>query len=242
MKGLVFAAGRGSRLRPETDETPKPLLDVADEPLLSWCLRAITDAGVDEIVVVVGYRAAMIVDRFGDSFDGASLSYVHQTERKGLAHAVCTAEESLEDGDDVLCVNGDNVFEGDLSPLVDRHLDPTVDGTILLDRPDRNEGRSMARCAVGPDGSIAEVTVSSADGPVGTGFVAAGAQTHDSTALVDACRRVDRAATGEYELSDALELLIKDGNRYVGIEPDSWHLNVNTPSDLERAREHLRRA
>ncbi|MEM4780112.1 MAG: nucleotidyltransferase family protein [Halalkalicoccus sp.] len=235
MDALVFAAGRGTRLRPHTDETPKPLLDVAGDPILARCLRAVVDP-VDRIVLVVGYRAREIRERFGDSFAGTPIEYAHQERREGLAHAVLAAAEFL-DGT-VLTVNGDNVFDGDLSSLVERHRKRGVDGTVLLDRVSRNEAEATARCDLAADGTVREIETAVGDRPE-AGYIAAGAGTHDAKALVSACRAVERSENGEYELTEALAALVDEGKQYVGVEPDGWHLNVNTPADLERARERF---
>ncbi|SDR18910.1 nucleotidyltransferase family protein [Natronobacterium texcoconense] len=257
MHALVFAAGRGSRLRPYTDETPKPLLEVAGEPMLVRLLRSIADAGIEEITVVVGYGREAIVDRVGDSLTGTPITYAVQHERKGLAHALYTA---LEDGygvslprldvrnpslpplpesvpENVLTVNGDNVFEDcDLSRFVERHCETDVDGTLLLDRVSRNEAETTARCVLDDDGTIRSIEAST-DGAQ-PGYVAGGVQTHDTASLLEACLSLERADSGEYELAEALESLTSR-NRYVGIELEGWHLNVNTPADLERARRRL---
>lgn len=233
---IVFAAGRGTRLRPLTDETPKPLLEVGGEPILARCLHAVADAGVDGITVVVGYRGHEIVDRFGDSFRGVPIRYATQEEREGLAHAVLAAAErvDLEAVGSVVTVNGDNVFDCDLAPLVERHRDPDADGTVLLDRASRNEAETTALCDLEDDGTIRAVASTVADHR--GGYVAGGVQTHDGAALLEACRRVDRGESGEYELADALQAMVDRGRRYVGVELEGWHLNVNTRADLERAR------
>lgn len=278
MHALVFAAGRGTRLRPYTDETPKPLLEIGGEPLLERTLRSVVDAGVESMTIVVGYRADAVREAIGNETDGIPVRYAVQTERLGLAHAVRTAfedgygvtdpdelpeTESADDsgaGDlptDVLTINGDNVFDPDcdLSRLVDRHREPGVDGTLLLDRVERNEAEATARCVVDEHGLVQSLESSADDaGDVGSdsasgsrsdsdsgpNYIAGGVQTHDARALYAACRAVDRADTGEYELTDALESLLASGRRYVGVELAGWHLNVNTPADLERARRYFR--
>ena len=263
MHALVFAAGRGSRLRPYTDATPKPLLEIDGVPLLERTLRSVGAAGIDMITIVVGYRAEAVREAIGTAVEGVPVSYAVQTERLGLAHAVRTAFEdgygvtepdALSDtsgvggdGDlptDVITVNGDNVFgpDCDLSRLCETHHEPAVDGTLLLDRVSRNEAEATARIDLADDETVRslESATGTVDGPT-SGYIAAGVQTHDAHALYDACRRVDRAETGEYELTDALESLLADGRRYVGVELEGWHLNVNTPDDLERARSYLGR-
>ncbi|OIB55960.1 nucleotidyltransferase family protein [Natrialba sp. SSL1] len=277
MHALVFAAGRGTRLQPYTDDTPKPLLEVGGEPLLRRTLQTVTDTvpGIEQFTIVVGYRGDKIVDCIGSTVDGVPVSYAWQRNRKGLAHAVCRAaedgygvtlapddenvnvnvnenENENEDGeedkdanvsdtafpDDVLTINGDNALDCDLSALVDRHREPGVDGTLLLDRVSRNEAEATALCSLAADGRIRSVESTLERGQT-TGYMAAGVQTHDGPDLLDACRTLDRADSGEFELTAALESLLADGAQYVGVELDGWHRNVNTPTDLERARERF---
>jgi|GEM_PF-286594 len=264
---FVFAAGRGSRLRPYTDDTPKPLLTVDGDPLIASSLRAATDAGVDAIVVVVGYRADDVRRELGIQFSGVPLAYVEQTEREGLAHACrCGASVLGVDGssvttstsgatvrerasnfpvpethteiDGILTLNGDNVIEGSLEPLLEAFHQPGVDGAIVLDPIDRNEAEMAGLCDVDDTGRIRSVesTTQPSDGL--TGFVAAGMQIHDD-AILEACSRVPRGEVGEYELVNALEWRIDAGATYVGVELDGWHLNVNTPTELARARDRF---
>ncbi|SDJ69786.1 glucose-1-phosphate thymidylyltransferase [Halovenus aranensis] len=112
MIGVVPAAGQGTRLRPLTDDTPKGLVDIAGQPLLAHVFETLLDSGVDELVVVVGYRAGDIVAHFGESYAGCPLTYVHQRERLGLGHAIAQARPHV-DGPFVV-LNGDNVVRGTL--------------------------------------------------------------------------------------------------------------------------------
>ena len=116
MDMVIPAAGRGSRLGKLTDDRPKGLVDVAGRPLLAHVFETAVDAGADQLVVVVGYEAGQIVDRFGDVFAGVPITYVHQRERLGLGHAVLQAEPHV-DGT-FLLVNGDNVFAGSVAPAL----------------------------------------------------------------------------------------------------------------------------
>ena len=92
----IPAAGRGSRLGELTAERPKGLVDVAGRPLLAHVFETAVEAGADALVVIVGYEAAQIVDRFGDAFAGVPITYVHQRERLGLGHAVLQAEPHVD--------------------------------------------------------------------------------------------------------------------------------------------------
>lgn len=235
MDGVVFAAGRGTRLRPLTDETPKPMLEVGGEPLVVRCLRRLVALGADRVIVVVGYRADVIRDHVGATFADVPVVYAHQDEPRGMAHALLAAAPSVTD--DMLLIDGDNCFDCDLTPVVERHHEPDVDGVVLLERVSQNAAKSKAICHRDGDGTIRRI-VNKPDEPPDPAFVASGFQTA-TPELIDACRRIEESPRGEYEMAAAIQRTIDDGRHVVGVELDGWHLNVNTPSDLERARMHF---
>jgi len=117
MDTVIPAAGRSSRLGELTADRPKGLVEVAGRPLLAHVFEKVVEAGADELVVIVGYEAAQIVDRFGDAFEGTPITHVYQRERLGLGHAVLQAEPHV-DGT-FLVVNGDNVFSGSVAPTIE---------------------------------------------------------------------------------------------------------------------------
>ncbi|MBO9652601.1 MAG: nucleotidyltransferase family protein [Variovorax sp.] len=75
---MILAAGRGERMRPLTDATPKPLLEVAGKPLLQWPIEALVDGGFTELVVNTAWLGEQIPLRFGDRFGGCSIAYSHE--------------------------------------------------------------------------------------------------------------------------------------------------------------------
>ena len=109
MQAIVLAAGEGTRLRPLTRTTPKPMLPVADRPLAAHVAETAVEAGATELVFVVGYRREQVEAYFGDSFMGAPVRYAVQEEQAGTADAVAAAREHLEGPFAVL--NGDNVYD-----------------------------------------------------------------------------------------------------------------------------------
>lgn len=234
MDGLVFAAGEGTRLRPLTDETPKPLLEVGARPILDRCLETLVDLGVDRLVVVVGYRAGDVVEHVGDAFCGVPATFARQEERAGMAHALLAAADHL-DGD-VAMMDGDCLIDADLGPLVERHREPSVDGTLLLTRVPRDEARQMAPVDLDPDGRLLGIR-KEPDDPPDPALVAAGFQTA-SPELLDACRSIGRSVRGEYEMAAAIQELVDRGRTIVGVEANGWHANVNTPEDLAAARSY----
>ena len=115
MKAVVLAAGKGTRLRPLTDDKPKGLVEVDGRPIVTHCFERLAELGAEEFVVVVGYRKEDIIEHYGDEWEGIPITYTHQREQKGLAHALLTAEELIDDP--FMLILGDNIFEANLADL-----------------------------------------------------------------------------------------------------------------------------
>ena len=114
---VILAAGEGRRLAPLTNRRPKPMVPVANRPLLSHVVEAVAAAGIDRIVLVVGYRQERIRNHFGDGDDwGVTIEYVEQPTQLGTGHAVLQAEPVV-DGPFVV-LNGDRVVDADVVAAV----------------------------------------------------------------------------------------------------------------------------
>lgn len=97
MKGVLLAAGRGTRLRPQTDTIPKPLLKVGGKPILTWIIEGLRNAGIQSLSIIVGHLADQIEAYYGDgSALGVSLRFHHQTVRNGTARAVLPAAGDID--------------------------------------------------------------------------------------------------------------------------------------------------
>ena len=145
MKAVVLAAGEGTRLRPLTRTRPKPMLPIANQPLLEHVLEAAREAGVDEFVFVVGYKRERIQNHFGDGDDwDVDIEYVVQETQLGTGHALLQAESAI--GSDFLALNGDRIVEPEaISEVMDarresrdrvmavtRHKNPENYGVVEL--------------------------------------------------------------------------------------------------------------
>jgi MurNAc alpha-1-phosphate uridylyltransferase len=78
VKAMILAAGRGERMRPLTDASPKPLLEVAGKPLLQWPIEALAAGGFTELVVNTAWLGEQIAERFGERFGESSIAYSHE--------------------------------------------------------------------------------------------------------------------------------------------------------------------
>ena len=104
---MILAAGRGERMRPLSDATPKPLLRAGGKPLIVWQLEALVRAGFVEVVVNVSHHGAMIVDTLGDGRAfGARIAWSREAEPLEVAGGITTAVPLLPPGP-VLVVSGE---------------------------------------------------------------------------------------------------------------------------------------
>ena len=162
LKGLILSGGEGTRLRPITHTSAKQLVPVANKPVLFYGIEALVEAGVKDIgIVIAPETGAEIAEAAGDGSDfGASITYIEQEAPLGLAHAVLTAEQFLQDRPFVMYL-GDNLLRDGISDLVKafrssraRRADPPHPGPrsrqLRRRRARRRPGRSPDREARGP--------------------------------------------------------------------------------------------
>ncbi len=107
---VVLAAGEGTRLRPLTHNRPKPMLPAANQPVLQHVLDALVDAGMERLVIVVGYRRERVQEFFGSQYRDTPITYVKQEKQLGSGHALLQARSAV-DGPHVV-VNGDQLVDG----------------------------------------------------------------------------------------------------------------------------------
>ena len=132
-KGVILAAGLGTRMGSLTQGQPKVLLEFGGQPLILYAIRALVRAGIEEIAVVVGHQAQTIRDVLGCETDvGANLEYLYNPYfRGGNALSVLMARDWLEDEPFVLCM-GDHVME---RRLISRLLHAgAIQETLCVDR------------------------------------------------------------------------------------------------------------
>lgn len=135
-KAFILAGGIGERLKPLTDETPKPMLEVAGKPILLHALNWLEYNGIEEIILAVGYRKEKIMNYFGAGRRGGA-RLVYSVEEKPLgtggalkAAAALLAAEGEEDR--FLMLNGDNLMDIDYPKMLASHEKNKAQGTIAL--------------------------------------------------------------------------------------------------------------
>ncbi len=134
MKAVVMAGGEGTRLRPMTASMPKPLLPIANRPVMGHALALLKKHGLTDNVVTVQFLAAMVRDYFGDGEElGMTLAYATEDQPLGTAGSVKNAEAALRHSP-FLVISGDALTDIDLSALIAQHRDTEAMVTVCLTR------------------------------------------------------------------------------------------------------------
>ncbi|WP_312911801.1 UTP--glucose-1-phosphate uridylyltransferase AglF [Natronosalvus caseinilyticus] len=234
MQAVVLAAGKGTRLRPLTDDKPKGMVEVAGKPILTHCLEQVVDLGADELIVVVGYEKEKIIEHYGDDFQGVPITYTHQREQNGLAHALLTVEEHIDD--DFMLILGDNIFRANLSDVVRRQQEDRADAAFLVEEVPWEEASRYGVCDTNKYGEITDVVEKPEEPP--SNLVMTGFYTF-TPAIFHACHLVQPSNRGEYEISEAIDLLIQSGRTIDALRLDGWRADIGYPEDRDAAEERV---
>ncbi len=118
MKVIIPVAGAGTKLRPLTYTQPKALIPVAGKRILDFIIDQLLDVGLNEFVFVVGYLGEKIKDHVESKYPQIKADYAVQADRLGVGHAIWTAREFLNPGEEILIVLGDTIVKTDLKEVL----------------------------------------------------------------------------------------------------------------------------
>jgi NDP-sugar pyrophosphorylase family protein len=131
MKGLILAGGKGTRLRPLTLNTPKPIVPVANAPFLLYQIDLMRSAGIEEVILSLSYQPRKIEDLLKDGTDyGIGIRYAVEGTPLGTGGAFKNAEEHLDST--TVVFNGDVLTDLDLSAVIATHKKTHAVATIVL--------------------------------------------------------------------------------------------------------------
>lgn len=217
MKGVVLAAGKGSRLFPVTHVVPKPLLPLANRVTLDLAFEKLLDIGVDEIGIVVSDNRKIMADALGDGKEyGVKLTYIHQPNPQGLAHAVGFAREFVG-SDSFILYLGDAVYSESLRPFRQRFEDSRCDNLNLVKPVPDPERFGVAEV----DGERILRLVEKPKEPK-SNLAMAGVYFFGPK-IWSAMEGLPPSARGEYEITDAIQRLIDTGgNVLAGVYEGEW--------------------
>ncbi|KAB1196260.1 MULTISPECIES: UTP--glucose-1-phosphate uridylyltransferase AglF [Haloferax] len=235
MQAVVLAAGKGTRLRPLTEDKPKGMVEVAGKPILTHCFDQLVDLGADKLVVVVGYKKEVIIQHYDDEYRGVPITYTHQREQKGLAHALLTVEDHIDE--DFMLMLGDNIFNANLGDVVKRQREDRADAAFLVEEVEWDNASRYGVCVTNDYGEITEVIEKPEEPP--SNLVMTGFYTF-TPAIFHACHLVQPSNRNEYEISEAIDLLIRSGRTIDAIRIDGWRMDIGYPEDRDEAEKRLK--
>jgi glucose-1-phosphate thymidylyltransferase len=229
---VIPVAGVGSRLRPHTHTVPKALINVAGKPMLAHILDELLRIGVDEAVFVIGHMGDQIAEYITRKYPRMTSTFVEQPDRKGLGHAIWLTKEAVGSRP-ALIVLGDTIFRADFRGVLAAGVsslgvkeveDPRRFGVAIV------EGGRIARLVEKPDTPISRLAL------VGIYYIV------NSTLLygaLDEMIAADRTTKGEYQLTDALEIMLQRDEAMTVFPVDGWYDCGKTETLLSTNRELL---
>ncbi len=233
MKAVVLAAGEGARLQPITATRPKHLIQIGGKSILEYCFEALKFIGITEVVVVTHYMGNAIRDFFGDGENfGLNISYVEQTEMLGTGDAVSVAEPYIES--DFLIVYGDLLFAREAVSDVVRLFEAENPAVVMAVVPVENP-ESYGVVSIEGGKVIKRIVEKPAIGKAPSNLANAGLYVL-SKEIFGKIRQTKASVRGEWELTDAISLLIADGKSVLAsqVSKANW-FDIGRPWDLLEA-------
>jgi glucose-1-phosphate thymidylyltransferase long form len=233
MKGLIPAAGKGTRMEPFTNAYPKELLPVGEKAVIEHCIEDMREAGITEIVVVVGWKQHAILDYLGSGEEyGVQLTYVVQDDRNGLAGAVKAGEHLLSD-EAFGVVLGDNYVDDKqaLKQLVDFHQERGFDATIGTFNPEDVTSYGV----LDVEGNEVKGMVEKPSEDEAPSDIAISGMYVFEPEIFGAIENIEKGKGGEYQLTDAIDLLRKRNDNVGFKNIKGTRIDVGTPERLREA-------
>jgi glucose-1-phosphate thymidylyltransferase len=229
VKAVILAAGRGTRLKPLTDARSKPMLPLANQPLISYPLQKLLCAGIYDIGIVVGDNEDEL--RAGLAHVPAELSYIRQDEPRGLAHAVLCAESFTGD-DEFILLFCDNLFSEPLALAQAEWTALSTPGSgaaAMIHVIEVEDPRAFGVAVVDGDGWVQELEEKPKQpksnlAVVGIDFL--------TPRIFDAIPRISPSARGELEITDAIGELVAMGHRVRARQLSGFWYDTGTIPDL----------
>ncbi|KAA3595895.1 MAG: nucleotidyl transferase [Calditrichaeota bacterium] len=215
MKAIIPVAGVGSKLRPHTNTNPKVMLNVAGKPIIAHIMDRLIEEKIDTAIFVVGYLGDKIEKFVRANYSSVNLKFVEQKEAKGLGHAIYMAQEFMDDSP-ILITLGDTIFDVNLKEVLKSKTSSL--GVHSVENPERfgvalKEGNYIENLVEKPKTFLSKLAL------VGLYYIKSGVNLKKGLKeLLDK----DIKTNGEYQLTDALQLMIKNGEKFTTFEVDGW--------------------
>ncbi|MEM2909616.1 MAG: glucose-1-phosphate thymidylyltransferase [Nitrososphaerota archaeon] len=231
MKGLLLAGGHGTRLRPLTFTGNKHLLPIANKPILFYGLENLAKVGIKEVGIILGPIKEGIVEAVGDgSKFGLKVTYIHQPEPLGIAHAILISEDFLHDENFVVYL-GDNLLKQGIKSFVELFEKNQSDGVIGV-----TPTKEPQRFGVVEMGNGKVVRLVEKPKQPRSNLALVGVYVFNAS-IFEACRRIKPSWRGELEITDAIQTLIDMKKRVDVNFVEGWWKDTGKPEDLLEANQ-----
>lgn len=241
MIGIIPAAGKGTRLKPITDAIPKELLICGSKPLIEHALDSMSVIGIKRVCIVTGHKKGPLMDFIKDgALYNIDVDYVYQTRALGLGHAIlCTKNKVHDDGKDLFVLNGDTVIEPKtvLAEMAKIHKKEKPIATLLIHEVADPKRWGIAKLD-GFNGNISEVK-KLFEKPQNESEWIEFAQNGKYYAIVGVyclnqkmysyLEKTHTGRGGEIQLTDAIELAIKNKERVIAMKFNGSWLDIGAP-------------
>ena len=231
-KGIILAAGLGTRLRPLTKVTSKHLLPVGNEPMIFHSVKQLTAAGITDILIVTNPQyVGDFVKALGSGKDfGCEFTYRVQEEAKGIAHALALAEGFVNGGRMVVLL-GDNIFQDSIQHAVDDFDAQEKRARVLLKKVPDPERYGVAVF----NGDRRIVGIEEKPEHPRSDYAVVGVYFYDAS-VFDIIRRIEPSARGEYEITSVNNAYIQYGELEYSIVQGEW-IDAGTFDSLTQAHQ-----
>lgn len=218
MRAVIPVAGVGTRLRPHTYALPKVLLNVAGKPILAHILDALVEHEVKHVTIITGYMGELVEEFVRKRYKNIDVEFIEQKERLGLGHAIWVGKSTYRSNEPLMIVLGDTVFDVDLSIAfaakanaigVKEVDDPRRFGVVVM-----NGDGTINKFVEKPETLISKLAI------VGMYYI------QNPELLIDSLDKLIKnkmVTRGEYQLTDALQLMLTAGEKFTTFPVDGWY-------------------
>jgi glucose-1-phosphate thymidylyltransferase len=233
MKGIILHGGHGTRLRPLTHTGPKQLLPIANKAMSQYALEDLKTAGITEIGIIIGDVYPEKVKEYygtGEKF-GVKITYIYQDKPKGISHAIRLCKDFI--GDDKFIVYlGDNVLRKNLIDYTKKFQTSNSDAMILLCKVDDPQRFGIAELDKDNLGKIKKIMEKPKNPQSDLAVIGIYFLTPKIFGVID---RLKPSWRGEFEITEALQMLMDDGDKIEYDTVTGWWKDTGTPEDIIHA-------
>ncbi len=231
LRGVILAGGTGSRLMPLTKVTNKHLLPIGQKPMIYYPIEKLTSIGIEEILIVTGVEhMGDVVSLLGSGKGfGCRFTYKVQDEAGGIAQALALAENFAQ-GQPVVVILGDNIFEANLKEYADKFISRKTGARVLLKQVPNPQRFGVAQVSNGKIIGIEEKPKKPK-----TDYAITGIYFYDAS-IFDIIQTLKPSARGELEITDVNNAYIAKGQLAYDIL-EGWWTDAGTFESLDRANE-----